>query len=77
VSTRLVFEELDAALTQGNGYLHSFVPEYEVFRPRQEVRNDPEIPERFIGVFNSVAHKFAFLYANSQLREYGLGPRGR
>jgi len=34
VFTRLVLEELDAALAQRNGHLYAFVPKYEIFRAR-------------------------------------------
>ena len=55
---RLVLEKFNAALAQGNGYLYAFVSEYEILRARQEVGNDPKVPEAFIRVFDSLAHRF-------------------
>ncbi len=77
VSARLVLEEFDTTLAQGNGHFHAFIPEDEILRARQEIRNDPEGPEGFVRVLDSLAHRFAFLCANSRLRGYGLRPHGK
>ena len=52
----LAFEELDASLAQRDGDLHAFIPKDEVLRSRKDVRNDLEISERFVGVFDFLAH---------------------
>ncbi len=59
VSARLVLEEFDATLAQGNGHFHAFIPEDEILRARQEIRNDPEAPEGLVRVLDSLAHRFA------------------
>jgi len=71
VLPRLVLKELDAALAQGDRDLDSFVPKDEILRARKEIRNDLEVFEGFVGVSDFLAHRFAFLCANSQLRRYG------
>jgi hypothetical protein len=42
VFPRFILEEFDAALTERNGDLHTFVAEDKILRTRQEVRNNPE-----------------------------------
>jgi hypothetical protein len=65
----LALEELDASLAQCNGDLDAFLSKDEVFRSGKEVRNDPDISERFVGVFDFPAHRFAYLSASSPLRK--------
>src|SRR6266568_1427718 len=50
VLMRLAFEELHAALAQGDRDLDPFIPEHEVLRARQEVRNDLWVSERLVRV---------------------------
>src|SRR5713226_2101819 len=57
VLARLVLEKLDAALAQRDRHLDAFVPEYEILGTRQEVRNDLEVAEGFVGVPNFLAHR--------------------
>ncbi len=64
----LALEKLDASLAQRDGDLDAFVPKDEFLGPRKEVRNDFEVSERFVGVFDSRAHKFACLSASSRPR---------
>ena len=71
VLSRLILKELNAAFAQGDRNFYAFVPENQVFRARKEIRNDLEVSEGFVGVADSLAHRFAFLCANSQLRRYG------
>jgi len=66
---RLTLEELDASLAQRNGNLDTFVPKDQFFRPRKEIRNDPEISERFVGVLDFLAHRCAYLSASSRLQK--------
>lgn len=59
---RVVFSSLilkggDASLAQCNGDLDPFVQKDKLFGPRKEVRNNSKISERFIGVFNFLAHR--------------------
>ena len=56
---RLTFEELDTSLAQRNGDLHAFVPKNQFLWPWKKVRNDREVSERFVGVFDFPAHRFA------------------
>ncbi len=64
-------EELDASLTQRDGDFDSFIPKNEVLRVREKVRNDLEVSERFVGVPNFRAHRFACLSASIRLRKFG------
>jgi hypothetical protein len=66
---RLVFEELDASLTQSDGDFDPFIPKDEVLRTREKVRNDLEVPERFVGVLYFRTHRFACLSASNRLRK--------
>ena len=66
---RLVFEECDASLAQSDGDFDPFIPKDEVLGAREKVRNDFEIPERFVGVFYFRAHRFACLSASNRLRK--------
>jgi hypothetical protein len=65
----LTFEKLDTALAQGKGDFDGFIPKDEVLRSRQEVRNDLEVSEGFVCVFDFLAHKFASLFASSRLQK--------
>jgi len=65
----LALEELDASFAQGDGDLDAFIPKDEFLGPRKEIRNDLEVSERFIGVFDSLAHTFACFSASSRLRK--------
>ena len=71
VFPRLVLEELNAALAQGDGYFYTFIPENKVLGAWEEVRNDLWISEGFVRVPDFLAHRFAFLCANNQLRRCG------
>ena len=68
---RLVLEELHATLAQGDGHLYALVPKYKVLWTGKKVRNDLYVSERFVCVPISLAHKLAFLCANSQLHRCG------
>jgi hypothetical protein len=65
----LALEELDASLAQRDGDFDSFIPKDEFLRARKEVRNDLEVSERFVGVLDFLAHKFACLSASSRPRK--------
>lgn len=56
VFSSLTLKEVDASLAQCNGDLDPFVSKDKLFGPRKEVRNDSRISERFIGIFNFLAH---------------------
>jgi hypothetical protein len=66
---RLLLEELDASLAQRNGDLNTFVPKNQFLGPREEVRDDPEVSEGFVGVLDFLAHRFACLSASSRLQK--------
>lgn len=66
----LILEEFDTSLAQRDGDLDAFVPKDQIFRPGQEVRNDLDVSERFVGVFDFPAHTCAYLSASSQLQRY-------
>ena len=53
---RFTFEELDASLAQSNGDLDAFVPKNQFLRSGKKVRNDLEVSEGFVGVFDFPAH---------------------
>ena len=61
VFPRLTLEELNASLAQRNGDFDAFVPKNQFFGPGKEVRNDPEVSEGFVGVFDFLAHRCACL----------------
>jgi hypothetical protein len=62
-------EEFNASLTQRDGDFDSFIPKDEFLWARKEVRNDLEISERFVGVLDFPAHKFACLSASNRRRK--------
>jgi hypothetical protein len=64
--SRLTLEELDASLAQRDGDFDAFVSKDEFLWARKEVRNDPEVSERFVGILDFLAHRFSYLSANSQ-----------
>lgn len=76
VSTRLVLEELDAALAQCDRDLDPFIPKHEVLGTRKEVRNDLEPSERFVRVPDVLAHTFACPCASNRRRRFGLRLHG-
>jgi len=43
------------------------IPKGKLIRAREEVRNDPEVSERFVGVFDFLAHPVASLSASTRL----------
>jgi hypothetical protein len=70
VFPRLPLEELNASLAQRNGDLDAFVPNDQFLGPREEVRNDLEVSEGFVGVLDFPAHRCACLSASSRLQKY-------
>jgi hypothetical protein len=66
---RLTLEELDTSLARCNRDLDAFVPKNELLGPREEIRNDLEIAERFVGVLDFLAHRCARPSASSRLRK--------
>ena len=60
----LGLEKINAALAQRNGDLDSFVLKYKIFRPWQEVSDDPRVSEGFVRVLDFRAHRFVCLSAN-------------
>lgn len=56
---RLPLKELDTSLAQRNGDLHTFVPKNQFLWPGKKVRNDLEVSQRFVGVLDFPAHRFA------------------
>lgn len=62
------FEKLDTPLAQRDGHFDSFLPKDEFFGARQEIRNDSEVSEWFVGVFYFPIHRFACLSVNTRLR---------
>ena len=68
----LALEELDAAFAQGDRDLDSLIPEDKIFRGRKEVRNDLWVAEWFVRVPDSLAHRFAFPFANILPRRFEL-----
>src|SRR6266849_3331619 len=69
VLLRFALKKLHASLTQGNGHLHPFILKHKVLRARKKIRNDFQVPERFIRVFDVRAHTVASLSANSRPRK--------
>lgn len=69
VLLRLVFKELHAALAQSKRYFDSIIPKDQIFRTRKEVGNNFKLSEGLVCVFDFRAHRFAFLFANNQLRK--------
>lgn len=62
-------EKLHASLAQGDGHFDSLISKDEFLRTREEVRNDLQVSERFVGVLDFLAHTLACLSANSRLRK--------
>jgi hypothetical protein len=62
-------EELDTSLAQRDGHFDSFVPKDEFLWARQEIRNNLEVSEWFVRVFDFLAHRFACLSASNRLRK--------
>lgn len=67
---RFILEELDALFAQRDRDFNTFVPKNEFLRARQEVRNDLEVAEGFVRVFDFLAHKFSCLSASSRPRKF-------
>src|SRR6185503_11442746 len=65
VLARFVLEELHAALAQGNRDLDAFLPKHQILGSRQEIGNDLQVSQGFIGVLDFLAHRFAFLSASN------------
>src|SRR4029079_6247197 len=65
VLLRLALEKLHAALAERDRDLDPFIPENQVLRVRQEVRDDLWVAEGLVRVPDSLAHRFAFLCASS------------
>lgn len=65
----LPLEELDASLAQGDGHFDPFVTKDEFLRAREEIRNDLEVSEWFVRVFDFLAHRFASLSASNRLQK--------
>lgn len=63
------FEKLDASLAQRDRDFNAFIPKGEFLRARKEVRNDLEVTEGFVRVFDFLAHTFSCLSASSRLRK--------
>ena len=66
VPSRFGLEEIHAAFAQRDGDLDPLVPEDEILRAREKVRNDPWVSERFVRVPDFLAHIFACLSASSR-----------
>ncbi len=66
----LALKELDATLAQSKGYFDSIVPKDQILRSRKEVGNNFNLSEGFVCVFDFRVHRFAFLFANNQLRKF-------
>jgi len=62
-------EKLDTSLAQRKGDFDSFIPKDELLRSREEVRNDLEVSDEFVCVFDFLAHTFASLFASSRLQK--------
>ena len=71
VLTRFVLKKVHATLTKRYRDFYSFLPKNKIFRLRKEVRNDLQGPEGLFRVLDSLAHRFAFLFANNRLHGYG------
>src|SRR6185503_20233571 len=65
VLLRLALEKLHAALAERDRDLDPFIPENQVLRVRQEVRDDLWVAEGLVRVPDSLAHRFVFLCARS------------
>lgn len=72
VPSRLVLKELDTTFTQSDSDLDPLVAEDKVFRTRQEIRNDLNVSERFVGVLDFRAHRSVCLFANSPRQIFEL-----
>jgi len=64
----LAFEELHAALGEGDGDLYALVLQNQVLRLGEKVRNDLHSSQGLIRVSDFRVHRFAFLYASSPRR---------
>jgi hypothetical protein len=65
---RFGFEEIDAALAQGDRHLDALVAEDEILWRWKEVRNDPQLSQWFVGIPDFLAHKLACLCASNRHR---------
>lgn len=65
----LTFEKLDTSLAQHKGNFDAFIPKDEILWPWQKVRNDLEVSEGFVCVFDFLAHIFASLFSSSRLQK--------
>src|SRR6266496_537292 len=70
VPSRFGLEEIHAAFAQRDGDLDPLVPEDEILRAREKVRNDPWVSERFVRVPDFLAHIFACLSASTRRQKF-------
>jgi hypothetical protein len=75
VPSRLGLKEFHAALAQRDGHLDALIPKDQILGARKKVRNDPWVSERFVGVSDFLAHRFACLSANSRRQKFELHRR--
>ena len=65
---RLLFEKLNAFLTQGNRHFYRIFLKHEFLWGGQEIGHNLYGVDWFVSVFDFRAHKSVYLYANSQFR---------
>jgi len=66
----LALEEFDAALRERNRHFYAFLSKSERLRRRQEVGNDLQFAQRFIGVSDFPGHRFACPFASNQRQRF-------
>lgn len=71
VLSRLAFEELDAALAQGDGNFHALVAGNELCGWRQKIADDLNLPDRAGLVGDAFAHRFVCPCASSRRQRFG------
>ena len=71
VSRRLLLEEFHAAPAESKRYLHTLVAEHQFPGRGKKVRNQADFPEGLIRVFDSCAHRSAYLSARNPHHRFG------
>ncbi len=73
----LTLEEFDAAFRERNGDLDAFLAKREFLRGREEIRNDLQSSEGFVGVSYFRAHRLACPVASNLHQRSVSGLHGR
>ena len=70
-------ENDNAGFAQFDGHLHAFLFEGQFLRARQEILDDPQVPEGLIRVLDSLLHRPPSRLSSSRPRRFGSWRAGK